>query len=293
MPPLSIADSFRLQMMRHLIGISSFTNSWPSWQPHIQSAIGTTPSGLGVFNLGDHLSSIFRSRVVGSRSNAAVSQGGTAWECLVCWYMNLVFFGTDVIVVRPHNSFLPAVLKDALSVNIQNVSTNTESDLVAFQLPNSQVIGQATLNLVNQLLTANAKTAAVCVVQSKTNCNDNSQIPMLWDLIYNSTNFRIPNVSVGKNGVSPSSFQRFAYAFVTVPTSRGAFKPSSLPVLRVRGLTGGNYWGGASRPGTARSLNEFFATNFPASFSGTVQNHVQSSLIANPTVFNKFLSLNF
>ena len=289
----SIADSFRLRMLHHLAGLSSFASSWSDWSSSILSAIGSPPSGSSLFNLGDQLSNIFRSRSVGVRSNAAVSQGGTAWEGLICWYLNLVFWRTDVVVLRPHSEYLPEVIKDALSVSIQNVSTNTESDLVAVSIPTGNQLGDADVHVINQILLSNARHASVCVIQCKTNWNDNSQIPMLWDLIYNSTNFRVPNVSVGRNGMSPASFMRFAYAFVTVPTSRGAFSPSSLPVLRVRGLTGGNFWGHASRGGVAKSVNEFFTTNFPATFGGSVQAHIQNSVISSPDILKKFLTLTF
>jgi len=290
---VSIADGFRLLMLRHLAGISSFAASWRHWSPPISAALGSRPSGSSVFALGDQLSSIFRTNSVGARSNAAVSQGGTAWEGLICWYLNLIFWGSDTVVIRPHSKFLPSVIKDALSVSIQNVSTNTESDLVAVSIPNGLMPGNANVSVIDQILRSNVRLASVCVIQCKTNWNDNSQIPMLWDLIYNSTNFRVPGVSVGRNGMSPASFKRFAYAFVTVPTSRGSFSPSSLPVLRVRGLTGGNYWGHGTRVGVAKSINEFFTTNFPTTFGGSIQTHIQNSIISSPVILNKFLTLSF
>jgi hypothetical protein len=246
-----------------------------------------------VFDAGGLLADIFQSRAVTGRDNAAVSQGGTAWEGLICWYMNLVFWGTDVVVVRPHSKFVPTVVSDALSVTIQNVSTNTESDLIAFSIPSGLSSGSSDLKTINQLLTTNLSSVSACVIQCKTNWNDNSQIPMLWDLIYNSTNFRVSNVSIGKNGVSPASFKRFAYSFVTVPTSRGSFETNSLPVLRVRGLSGGNYWGHPTKPGVARAVSDFFTSNFAVSFSGGVQQHIQSNLTRDPNLINKFTSLSF
>jgi hypothetical protein len=280
-------------MLHHLAGVSSFAASWSDWSGSILRALGNPPSGSSVFNLGDQLSGVFRSRSVGTRSNAAVSQGGTAWEGLICWYLNLVFWGSDVVVIRPHREYLPQTISDALSVSIQNVATNTESDLVAISIPMGNQQGDADIHVIDQILQSNARSSSVCVIQCKTNWNDNSQIPMLWDLIYNSTTFRVPNVSVGRNGMSPASFMRFAYAFVTVPTSRGAFSPSSLNVLRVRGLTGGNFWGHKSRVGVAKSINEFFTTNFRTTFGGSVQTHIQKSIVSTPDILTKFLTLNF
>lgn len=287
------ADTFRLRMLRHISELDSFANSWSSWKPEIIRQLGARPSAQDVFDLGDHLSDIFRSRAVVGRDNAAVSQGGIAWECLVCWYLNLVLWGTDTVAIRPHTNFLPSVVKDALTVSIQNVQTNTESDLVVLSIPGSKSPTNLDLSGIDMILRASAGNVAVSVVQCKTNWNDNSQIPMLWDLIYNSSSFRVPNVSVGRDGVSPTSFKKFSYAFVTVPTSRGDFTPTKLPVLRVRGLTGGNYWGHPSKAGVARSIKEFFTANFATSFEGTIQNHITSNLLTDSSNLKAFLDLKF
>jgi lipoprotein-anchoring transpeptidase ErfK/SrfK len=286
-------DIFRLRMLRHISELDSFANSWSSWKPEITGHLGTSPSAQDVFDLGDHLSEVFRSNAVVGRDNAAVSQGGVAWECLVCWYLNLVLWGTDTIAIRPHANFLPSVVKDALTVSIQNVQTNTESDLVVLSIPGSKSHANLDLNGIDMILRTSAGQVAISVVQCKTNWNDNSQIPMLWDLIYNSSSFRVPNVSIGRDGVSPTSFKTFSYAFVTVPTSRGDFTPTKLPALRVRGLTGGNYWGHPSKAGVARSIKEFFTANFATSFQGTIQNHIASSLLKDPAALTAFLDLQF
>jgi hypothetical protein len=131
----------------------------------------------------------------------------------------------------------------------------------------------------------------IAIVQCKTNWNDNAQVPMLWDLIYNSKDFRITNVSVGIKGVNPASFRRFAYAFMTVPTSKGPFNPTSLAVLRVKNMTGGNYWGRKSAAGVSSCINEFFR-NFPDVFTGGVMQHLKKQL-ENPAVLEAFLSLKF
>lgn len=296
----SVADNFRIGVLAHIARLPSFSTPWTAWRPKIEGLLTSTPSGDGVFELGDHLSEIFESYVtLNEASDFSVSQsansvGGTAWECLVCWYLNLALWGTDVVVVKPIQKFLPEVISDALTVSIQNVSTNTESDLVAFTIPNGTQAGSLALAEINGLIRTHCAEISVCVVQCKTNWNDNAQIPMLWDLIYNSSGaFRVPGVTVGQNGVSPSQFRRFTYAFVTVPTSRGPYTESKLPVLRVRGLTGGNYWGRPTVTGVARSIKEFLTTNFAPSFSGTVQNHVARTLSSEPSVLGRFLELGF
>jgi hypothetical protein len=101
------------------------------------------------------------------------------------------------------------------------------------------------------------------------------------------------NVSVGHNGINPTSFKRFTYSFVTVPTSRGPFNSSSLPVLRVKNMSGGNYWGRQSKSGVARSVSEFFTANYGNYFSGTVQRSIQTNILSSRGVLDKFINLNF
>lgn len=287
------ADIFRLGMMRHLASVSSFSDSWSDWLPTINRELTATPTPQHIFDLGEKLHDIFRSRSVIGRDNSAVSTGGTAWEALVCWYLNLVLYGSDVVAIRPHANFTPQVFKDALSVNISNNSTNTESDLIVFSIPNASTTTPLNLGVIDNLIRAHTASTDVAVVQCKTNWNDNSQIPMLWDLIYNSQTFRVPNVSVGRGGVSPASFRKFVYSFMTVPTSRGPYTPTNLAVLRVRGLTGGNYWGKPTVSGVARSVSEFFTTNFATHLSGTVQQHIKNNLMSDPAILRRFLDLDF
>jgi hypothetical protein len=126
-------------------------------------------------------------------------------------------------------------------------------------------------------------------LQCKTNWNDNAQIPMLWDMIYNSSTFRIPYVSVGRNGVNPSSFRQFSYAFVTVPSNQGVYQAMNTSVLRVKGLTGGNYWGKATEQNIAASLKELFGRRFPTVFSGGVISHINQSIAYDALDPEKFI----
>ncbi len=290
---MSSIDDFRIEMLRHISQLNSFQDSWSAWQPLIKSQLGSKPSAQSIYDLGEKLEDIFKGNVVTGRDNSAVSTGGTAWECLVCWYLNLVFYGTDVIVVRPHVNFMPATLSKALTISISNVKTNTESDLVAFNVPSLSGGAKYDLRGIDAVISSNPLNTELSVIQCKTNWNDNAQIPMLWDLIYSSNSFRMANVSVGTGGISPTSFKRFTYSFVTVPTSRGQFAANSLAVLRVKNLSGGNYWGRQSKSGVARSLNEYFTSNFGTYFAGTVQQSIDQNVISNPAILNSFLSINF
>ncbi len=290
---VSAVDEFRLSQLKHLAGLKSFSKSWGVWEPKIREIVGPTPTGASIYELGARLSEVFRSNKVEGRDNSAVSAGGTAWECLVAWYLNLGLYGTGVVVIRPHAKFMPKAISDALSVTISNHSTNTESDLVAFNIDLQLGNRPLTLEEISNVIRDNPMHVDLSVIQCKTNWNDNAQIPMLWDLIYASETFRIPNVSVGINGIRPGSFRRFSYAFVSVPTSRGNFESKSLSVLRVANLTGGNFWGRSTKAGTAKALNEFFSINFGQHFTGTIQSSIENNVLKQPDVLEGFLSLKF
>jgi len=290
---MSSLDDFRYSMLRHISQLGSFQNSWSAWKPVISRTIGNNPTAQSIYSLGENLETVFKGNVVLGRDNSAVSSGGAAWECLICWYMNLVFFGTDVVVVKPHQNFMPKTLSDALAISISNIKTNTESDLVAFNAPSFSNGSSYNLQGIDMALADNPLGTELSVIQCKTNWNDNAQIPMLWDLIYSSNSFRMANVSVGNNGISPTSFKRFTYSFVTVPTSRGPFNSNSLAVLRVKNMSGGNYWGRVSKSGVARSVSEFFTANYGNCFSGTVQQSIERNVLNNYGVLDKFLELNF
>jgi hypothetical protein len=185
-------DIFRLKVLLKLAETESFRRSWDMFSPRIEELCNGGNQAQRVFNLGDHLSEIFRSNRVDGRGQDSVSGGGNVWECLVAWYLNLIFWGTDVLATRQNNQFVPLTIKNAFSVTISNRKTNTESDVIAYRVPQVGLAANISIANINDAITANLPTTDVAIVQCKTNWNDNAQIPMLWDLIYNSSSFRIP-----------------------------------------------------------------------------------------------------
>ncbi len=287
-------DKFRCQILTNLSSINSFKDSWSTFQSEIDRLIGTTPTASQIFSLGERLSDVFIANATSGRGQSDVSGGGAAWECLTTWYFNLIFWGTDVISTKQNKKFIPQVLYDAFCVTIANHKTNTESDVVVYSVPSIGKLVDLDLKTINALIEANIKATDTGIVQCKTNWNDNAQIPMLWDLIYNSTSFRIPNVSVGTNGYSPNSFGRFSYSFVTVPSNKKViYKTDSTAVLRVKNLTGGNYWGKPTQQGICNGLNNFFGRNFGNHFPAGVQSHITNMINTDPHYYQRFRNLSF
>ena len=113
----------------------------------------------------------------------------------------------------------------------------------------------------------------VHVIQCKTNWNDNAQIPMLWDMIYSAKTFRT-GITIGREGYSIADIADFSYSFVTVPTVKLAkLTPTSVAVQRVRNISGGNYWGLATKSGVASSIKEMLDRNLK---SGHSSNHLST-----------------
>ncbi|MET3931852.1 hypothetical protein ABIE51_003739 [Lysobacter sp. OAE881] len=270
---MSISEVVRRRTITHLLEVEGVQACWPVWQQAYRTIAGTPPTATSLITgLGENLGNVFRTTGGQGRSQSGLSGGGAAWEALICWYMNLCLIGTRAVVVKK-KSHLPAPVRDALTLSYGASQTNTESDLIALTFPadsyfdayDGTYTGAQKVELDAVLGTRMAEVEA-CIVQCKTNWNDNAQIPMLWDLVYASRGFGIPNVSIGRSPHSIQTLKRFAYAFVTLPsnaTSRYAI--TSMPVLRVRNLSGGNYWGFGRKNGVAGALTDIFAKNFVTS----------------------------
>lgn len=324
-------DQFRLETLARLSGVASFRNTWPHLQKEIYRHLGDDPNGESLYDLGNKLSGIFLS-VTASKASAAeelarevlglepanelaaplstnsptstrtqsdVSSGGVVWECLVTWYLNLVCHGTDLIAAKRTKANTPGVITDAISVTLHGYATTSESDVVVYSapgvLPNGK--GRISIREIDAHIKADTQACSVAIVQCKTNWNDNAQIPMLWDLVYRSLPFvQVSSIHLGRKGVTPRSFkgESIKYAFVTVPTNQNAkYTPGSVPVTRVLGLSGGNYWGKSTEQGVATGFSEFLNNNFSEYFAGSIANHINRQILANTDLLARFLDLKF
>ena len=283
--------------MRSVADLSARTVPWPGYRDEILSIVGPNPTAQDVFNIGSHLKQIFKTESR-TRDQGDLSRGGASWEILVSWYLNLIFWDTNVVVMRPRKTLVPSVVSDALAVKVKGVVTGKETDVIAIEVPKTKNVIELDRGSINAAITANPELTRIGVVQCKTNWNDNAQIPMLWNIVYTAQNLHVQNVVVGSNGYSPASFGGVSYAFMTVPTNtekdgKDNFKSTSTAVARVQGMSGGNYWGNPSISGIANSISEYVGTNFNHVFNGGVQNHISNALIANPEVLKMFIDFEF
>ena len=281
----NIIELMREKSVKQLFTTDTMLRCFPVWKTRID-ALTARKTNEQVLNLGDHLSEIFQTTSLEGRGQGVVSSGGTAWESLVCWYLNLCLIGRRTIVIRHNKQLIPKVIYDAITVNYHNFSSNTESDLIAITFPDKQeyscdiqdisiqnengTIVRGWHKIINALCDRDFRELEIHIIQCKTNWNDNAQIPMLWDAVYAAGNFR-NGVTVGRNNYSIANIRRFSYSFVTVPTNNlDNFKTNSTCVKRVMNLTGGNYWGRETKDDIASSVKEMLSRNL---LSGHADGH--------------------
>ena len=309
----NIVELLRKQVVDKLFDTPGFNGAWSTWRTRINT-LAPNLSNRQVFDLGDHLSEIFfTTNTDTTRSQSAVSGGGANWEGLVCWYLNLCLIGRRTVVIKHNKNHIPAPVSDAITVTYGTTRSNTESDLIAITFPdlpeytgdkdniditdnhniqiplrrNGRVYNL--LNVLNGLCTRDFNDLEIHIIQCKTNWNDNAQIPMLWDAVYSASAFRT-GITVGVNGYSIIDVNRFTYSFVTVPSNtRASYTPTSTAVLRVRNISGGNFWGKPSEQGVANSIKEMLAINLR---TGHLDSHITSLQRELPNIHTEYSYFN-
>ena len=285
---------YKLNTLKKNLSIKSFQDSWRIWGPEVSTHLVRNVSGKKIFKLAEELRAIFQTNKGVGRGQSGVVKSGNAWECLNVWYLNLLFWGTSVVVTRTNNSLVPECIRNAITVTHSSTPTNKESDISIFNIPDANLLASNTLKDIDGHLEKRMRNINYVNLQCKTNWNENAQIPMLWDLIYQVDKFKISSVNVGINGVSPSSFSSFRYAFSTVPTNNlTAYKATTLNVLRLKNLSGGNYWGHSTSAGIAKCINELPGNQFGQEFSGGLINHLDDQINKDPNFIKMFLKLKF
>ncbi|WP_406038829.1 hypothetical protein [Succinimonas sp.] len=313
----NIIEYARELSVKQLFMANGFKTVWNVWRDEIRSQyLSSTPTEHQIHELGDHLRDIFRTTGKAGRSQSDVSGGGANWEALVCWYLNLCLIGRRTFVIKHHNSLIPDPVKKAITVNYGSFPSNTESDLIAITFPDKKDYsidkGLIQVNDVNQnevrtcsgssynflpvisaLVSRDFTEIEIHIIQCKTNWNDNAQIPMLWDAVYSANNFR-NGIHVGSDGYSIHDAARFSYSFVTVPSNqlnkegKDQYKTTSTSVLRVKNLSGGNYWGTASKAGVASSVKELVERNLKSGHASGVLSTIKQALPDLETKYKYF-----
>lgn len=307
---MNIPEYFRKLSIESVFSTNTMINCWPIWKESINEILGDNFNETDIINLGNHLSDIFRSTGGEGRGQSQVSAGGTAWESLVCWYINLCTIGSRTVAIRKM-SLVPKPLQDAITVNYGNFACNTESDITVITFPdelefktdiedleienNGLTIenfkrGKFNTEISNLLCAKYFDSLEIGVIQCKTNWNDNAQIPMLWDMIYSANGFSGRNITIGRNGFNIHDTNNFTYSFVTVPSNQRAnYNSNSVAVKRVTNLSGVNFWGKSTEQFVARSIKEIFTNNFQSGYPNNIRTEVRNAI---PKLSDEFSYFN-
>lgn len=265
----NLAEQLRSFALQDLDSIKSFNAGWRDRAGYFAGFLGDGPlTRSAILSLGDHLSGAFRIEGSNDRSQGSLSSAGAVWEALVVWYLNLCLAGTQAVCIRG-GKLIPKCLCDALSICFESSVLRSEPDVVVVSCEKLLMVPpqdsrKKAIELAGAIVEVNFASTGLVNIQCKTNWNDNAQIPMLWNMLYNQARKGavIPNgFTIGTNGHTLSGLGHFGYAFATVPTQKKAphgYKPQSVEVLRAKTMTAGNYWGYPSKNGVCLSLREFF-----------------------------------
>ena len=127
---MDVLNRFKAKQLEHLAEVKSFSKPWATWSSHISHLVKSSSSeAKGIYDLGDNLSSVFQGTGRPGRGQQELSGGGAAWECLVCWYLNLVCWNTPIVIAKANKRFVPKTIYDGISVNIENFQTNLPGKL--------------------------------------------------------------------------------------------------------------------------------------------------------------------
>ena len=291
----SLVEELREIAVHRALNTPSISKLWHTWKNAMVPFASNFEDADAMLGLGSHLRDMLfstRQNYNDARGQSSLSTVGTAWEGIVCWYLNLCLVGSRAVAMKFHKKEVPEVLQLAVTVQHGNNITSTESDLVVVVFPNNgkyladlDDMGQdALLKRMNELTRRDFHELELGIIQCKTNWNDSVQTPMLWNMIYDVKTFRTQQINVGVEGFRISALRNFTYSFVTMPSNKPSYKPNHLPVIRVRTLSGSNYWGMKTKNGIASSLSEIFNRNFSNAFEepdgtpGDVRTSIQRNL---------------
>lgn len=255
-------------------GIKWFTQNWDDVGPKFANVLKQGCSSEDVIGIGDHLRSFFKGQANDDdnalldkyQRNTMVGTVGDGWQSLISYYLNLGYLGSHAIALT--RSFVPKTVKDILSVSYTDGSVNADIDIAL--ISNPQISREASsgnfatdVKRFDEIIKNSLSETSLIVIQSKTNWNENAQIPMLWDLLYSQVREGSPstNYRIGADYATLQDLSYFGYSFMTVPTNDRAVKiePNRVEARRVRHLSMGAYWGMKSKQGVIKSIKCFFA----------------------------------
>jgi len=291
----SIIEQLRNDAVSKLFTTPSVKKAWEKWHPFITNLIGSPPQADKIFDLGDHLREIMFSAYEKidtptlSETQSMKSRSGVLWESLLAWYCNLCLIGTRSVVIKKSKSLVPSQFLDAITADYGTQKEDSEADLIALTFPNK--VDFTSFPTLKKLVDEHFKDFELGVISCKTPWNDFTVIPQHWNMVYNLAinNPDALEMKIGINGWNITDLKKFFYAFATLPSQNPEIiKSTGLPVVRLKKLSGGNFWGLPSKENVAQSMKEIFKKNFSSSIGDGIESNLKKELPKLKTDYSYF-----
>ena len=291
----SIIEQLRNDAVSKLFTTPSMEKAWEKWHPLITNLIGSPPQADKIFDLGDHLRDIMFSAYEKidtptlSETQSMKSRSGVLWESLLVWYCNLCLIGTRSVVIKKSKSLVPSQFLDAITADYGTQQEDSEADVLTLTFPDGMDL--TSFQTLEKLVDEHFKDFELGVISCKTPWNDFSVIPQHWNMVYNLAinNPDALEMKIGINDWDVTVLKKFFYAFATLPSQKPEIiKSTSLPVVRLEKLSGGNFWGLPSKKGIAKSMKEIFKKNFSSSIGDGIESNLKKELPKLKTDYSYF-----
>ena len=291
----SIIEQLRNDAVSKLFTTPSMEKAWEKWHPFITNLIGSPPQADKIFDLGDHLRDIMFSAYEKidtptlSETQSMKSRSGVLWESLLVWYCNLCLIGTRSVVIKKSKSLVPSQFLDAITADYGTQQEDSEADVLTLTFPDG--VDLTSFQTLEKLVGEHFKDFELGVISCKTPWNDFSVIPQHWNMVYNLAinNPDALEMKIGINDWDVTVLKKFFYAFATLPSQKPEIiKSTSLPVVRLKKLSGGNFWGLSSKKDIAKSMKEIFKKNFSSSIGDGIESNLKKELPKLETDYSYF-----
>ena len=291
----NVIEQLRNVAVSKLFTAPSMEKAWEKWHPFITNLIGSPPQADKIFDLGDHLREIMFSAYEKidtptlSETQSMKSRSGALWESLLAWYCNLCLIGTRSVVIKKSKSLVPSQFLDAITADYGTQQEDSEADVLTLTFPDG--VDLTSFQTLEKLVDEHFKDFELGVISCKTPWNDFSVIPQHWNMVYNLAinNPDALEMKIGINGWNITDLKKFFYAFATLPSQNPEIiKSTGLPVVRLKKLSGGNFWGLPSEKDIAKSMKEIFKKNFSSSIGDGIESNLKKELPKLETDYSYF-----
>ncbi len=298
----NIVEQLRKDAVEDIFSKWSFSNAWERMEDSRRDFVPEPYTPEKILDVADSLRDMMFSahqkisNPTLSQTQSMKSQAGVVFESLITWYCNLCLAGTRSVVIKSKKSLVPEPFFDAITADYGDITESSEADLICLTFPDKKVftedVEKVKKSELEKLVIDNFNSFELGVISCKTPWNDFSVIPQHWDLVYslaidNNDALKSKGIKIGIKGKHITDFKKFFYAFVTLPSQDPKkIKAKGMPVVRLRQLSGGNYWCLPNKSNYAKSIKEIFQ-NF-SSVTGNRNEHLIKIQEIIPKLSNEY-----